>query len=244
MTDFCGPLQNTDLTNEDILGIYSDGITPSILGSVQISDGQRDGTTGLILPTALAGIVENLQSKGVLPKPPSMTNNANQNKIVNQFMKDEAAAIDNIKKEYCFYASRYVYVLNQLIAKLQAGFGSTSDDNKKQVNKQLKVTITLNHKLNDITQVVNEFTKLRLAQSQSYNKSINSLNKNLVEKSKALAGQNAILKSGQTDALLYKEMVKYTKEKSNYTVNMLALYSFLNITAIGLLFYAYTTAEE
>lgn len=244
MTDFCGPLQTTDLTNADILGVYSDGITPSILGSIQISDGQRDGTTGLLLSTALSGIVENLQSKGVLPKPPSMTNNSNQNKIINKFMKDEAAAINNIKKEYCFYASRYVYVLNQLIAKLQAGFANTNEDNKKQVDKKLKVTITLNHKLNDITQIVNEFTKLRLTQSQSYNQSINALNKNLVEKSKALSGQNAILKSGQTDALLYKEMVKYTKEKSNYTVNMLALYSFLNITAIGLLFYAYTTAEE
>ena len=77
----------------------------------------------------------------------------------------------------------------------------------------------------------------------SSNTSINSLNDELLTKSKSLTKQNKILKSGQADAELYKEMVKYTREKTNYTNNMLMIYSFLNITALGLLFFAYQNAE-
>jgi hypothetical protein len=130
-----------------------------------------------------------------------------------------------------------------MIIKLQAGYASSDDANKTQVNAKLEITIQLNRKLNDLIQIMNAFTKTRLAQSQSYNDSINSLNASLLEKSKVLSDQNNILTSGRADALLYKDMVKYTKQKTNYTNNMLMLYSFLNITALGLLFYAYANAE-
>jgi hypothetical protein len=248
---FCGPLTQTALTDNDLLSTYSSknvkGLLgasgPSILGSIDITNQDRDGETGVIVATVLPGLVSSLQAKGVFPTPPSMTQNPNQDRIINAFMSAEATAIDNIKREYCFYASRYQYALNTLIEKLQKGYPSTNTDNKAMIDSKLNITIQLNRKLNDIIQIVNEFTKTRLAQSQTYNDNLNALNDSLMVKSKALAAQNTTLKSGQADALLYKEMVKYTREKTNYTNNMLMLYSFLNITALGLLFFAYQSFE-
>ena len=43
---------------------------------------------------------------------------------------------------------------------------------------------------------------------------------------------------------IYKEMVSYTEEKAQYTDNLLKVYSFLNIIAVGLLLYIYKAADE
>ena len=250
MSGFCGSLIQTALTDEDLTSIFTintqgllGGAKQSLLGSATISSGDRDPITGLLLSDRLKQIVENLQSKGALPTPPAMASGPNENAVVQQFMKSESETIDNIKKEYCFYMSRYMYSFNKLIEKLQAGYGSTNTENQALVKSKLATTTILNQKLNDLVQIVNEFTKMRLSQSQTYNTSINSLNDELLTKSKSLTKQNKILKSGQADAELYKEMVKYTREKTNYTNNMLMIYSFLNITALGLLFFAYQNAE-
>ena len=253
MLDFCGPLKQTAFTDDSLTALYSNrsqngllggqGGAPTILGSIDIQASDRD-TNNLLLPDVLPRLITTLQQKGALPTPSDFKSGKDQNTRVNAFMKEEAAAIDNIKKEICFYNSRYQRSLNNLILKLQSGYASSDDANKTQVNAKLEITTQLNRKLNDLIQIMNAFTKTRLAQSQSYNDSINSLNESLLEKSKVLADQNSILTSGRADALLYKEMVKYTKQKTNYTSNMLTLYSFLNITALGLLFYAYANAEE
>ena len=252
MANFCVGLEQTAFTDSDLLSTYTTknkkGLLgaggPGILGSINVTASERDPETKLISQAALPGVLSNLQAKGIIPIPPSMTTNKNQNKVINAFMREETTAIDNIKLEYCHTLMRYKYALNTLIEKLQTGYASTDTANKAQVEQKLATTIELNRKLNDLVLIVNEYTKTRLGQSQSYNESINSLNQNLLLKSKALSAQNKTLNSGKADALLYKEMVKYTTEKTNYTTNMLMLYSFLNVTAIGLLFYAYRSFED
>ena len=91
---------------------------------------------------------------------------------------------------------------------------------------------------------MNELTRTKLQNAQDQNTSINALNKQLGERTQQLSKQNDILQKEQGAANLYKEMVSYTKEKANYTNNMLALYSVLNITALGLLIYIYRSAGE
>ena len=108
---------------------------------------------------------------------------------------------------------------------------------------KLEKTLALNQKLNDITQIMNAATRLRLSQSQEHNQSINALNETLMARSKKLNEESQILTSKQDDAVLYKNMVKVTTEKANYTNNMLMIYSFLNIVAIGTLFYVYRSIK-
>jgi len=38
-------------------------------------------------------------------------------------------------------------------------------------------------------------------------------------------------------------MVKFSEEKNRYSANLLKLYSFLNVVALGLLVYVYKAAE-
>jgi len=55
-----------------------------------------------------------------------------------------------------------------------------------------------------------------------------------------LMAQRELLSSkNQSQMLLMKEMEAYSRHKSKYNNNLLMLYGFLNITALGLLFYVY-----
>ena len=243
MSNICGNELLQSVNDSVLMDIYSDGINPSILGSVTIGNGDRNSETGLLLPDRVSRIVANLQGKGVIPKAPAMTRAKNQAEILQKFMDLEADFIENVKSEYCFYNIRYRYSLNSLIKTLSEGFGSSSQENKSVVASKLDNSVKLNIKLNDITQILNEATRLRLKESQNHNDSINSLNEMLMTRSKKLNDENEVLTRKQDDAVLYKNMVKVTTEKANYTTNLLTMYSFLNILAIGSLFYVYRSME-
>jgi hypothetical protein len=86
--------------------------------------------------------------------------------------------------------------------------------------------------------------KSRVNDVKGLGDSINKLNAQLDNTELGLAKQKEILSKGKDTTVLYKEMEKYSKEKNKYTSNMLMLYSFLNITALGLLFYVYRSASE
>ena len=247
MSNICGTELLTSVNSATLMDIYSDGINPSLLGSVTIQKTDRDSETGLLLNENLNRIVSNLQDKGIIPKAPAMTGAKNQGEVIEKFMELEAEFIEGIKKEYCYYNSRYRFSLNDLIKTLSDGYASKdlvkAKPDKDLVTIKLEKTLALNQKINDITQIMNAATRLRLAQSQEHNQSINALNETLMARSKKLNEESQILTSKQDDAVLYKNMVKVTTEKANYTNNMLMIYSFLNIVAIGTLFYVYRSIK-
>ena len=73
-------------------------------------------------------------------------------------------------------------------------------------------------------------------------KEIEKFNARIKAQKEKLDAQNKIIMSGEATTNIRKEMVKYTEEKGKYTDNLLNLYSFLNIVALGLLVYVYTAA--
>jgi hypothetical protein len=99
-------------------------------------------------------------------------------------------------------------------------------------------------KLNDLSQIMNEITRQRLEQTQGQNSEINTINQSLEQRSKKLSEQYKILSSQQATAILYKDMVKYSKERADSTNNMLQLYSFMNIVMVGVLVYLYRSMSE
>jgi uncharacterized membrane protein len=64
------------------------------------------------------------------------------------------------------------------------------------------------------------------------------------EQKKKLDAQNKIITSNQAVTELNKQMVKFTEQKGKYSDNLLGLYSFLNIVALGLLIYVYKSARD
>jgi hypothetical protein len=51
--------------------------------------------------------------------------------------------------------------------------------------------------------------------------------------------KNEIINSNEGPSNLYKEMMRFSREKVRATDNLLGLYSFLNIFALGMLVYIY-----
>ena len=68
---------------------------------------------------------------------------------------------------------------------------------------------------------------------------INDLNDQINNYFKILQGHAAILKKEVPAVEIRKRMVEYTKEKANANRNLLSFYFFLDIVALGILFYVY-----
>lgn len=218
--------------------------SPSLMGSANVASAERT-ERGLLTPTATLTAVKALKAQGLIPTPPTITSNSvSETGPIEAYMKQDQDFVANLKAEYCYYDGRYRYALQQLIKGLQQGYTDSNTTNQQSIQNHLKLTQGLNRTLNDMTQIVNQITQQRRQETKDQSTSINSLNQELVSRGNQLGAQNDILQKEQGAANLYKEMVKFTREKANYTNNMLALYSFLNITALGLLFYIYRSAGE
>ena len=218
--------------------------SPSLMGSANVASAERTDR-GLLTPSATQVAVKALKAQGLIPTPPTITSNSvSETGPIEAYMKQDQDFVANLKAEYCYYDGRYRYALQQLIKGLQQGYTDSNTTNQQSIQNYLKLTQGLNRTLNDMTQIVNQITHLRRQETKDQSTSINSLNQELVSRGNQLEAQNDILQKEQGAANLYKEMVKFTREKANYTNNMLALYSFLNITALGLLFYIYRSAGE
>ena len=156
-----------------------------------------------------------------------------------QYMAEDEALLNLVKREYCYYEARYFYSLDRLITSLKDGFLQNDSAKRAVVEKSLENTRKLNLRLNDLIQIVNYYTRRRLEQAQSYNNTINNLNNIMQQRSDKIKAQTEILNSENATALLHKQMVKYTEEKNRANSNLLSLYSFLNIFALGMLVYIY-----
>lgn len=200
------------------------------------NDPNRD-SNGMLKQSFLKEYVEKLQSSDVqiIPKPPDESSES----TVPQYMQEDEYLLQVIKEEYCYYESRYFYALDRLITSLKDGFLQNDANKRKMVEDTLKNTRLLNLRLNDLLQIANYVTKFRLIQSQNYNDTINNLNTTMEQRSAKIRAQAEILNNENATALLRKEMVKYTEEKNRANSNLLSLYSFLNIFALGMLVYIY-----
>ena len=241
---FCGSIP-TSMTDTALQAPYtSTNGSPSLMGSANVASAERT-ERGLLTPAATLAAVKSLKAQGLIPTPPTITTNSvSETGPIEAYMKQDQDFVANLKAEYCYYDGRYRYALQQLIKGLQQGYTDSNTTNQQSIQNYLKLTQGLNRTLNDMTQIVNQITQQRRQETKDQSTSINSLNQELVSRGNQLGAQNDILQKEQGAANLYKEMVKFTREKANYTNNMLALYSFLNITALGLLFYIYRSAGE
>lgn len=246
MASFCGAVPNT-FTDADLMADYNGGL----IASANLGKAGRE-SDGLLTQAAASTAVQTLTTAGLIPTPPTLSATQGQDtgmpgsesSRIEAFMKKDRVFVEGVKQEYCFYDGRYKYALRQLIQKLQEGYSDSDSKNQALIQKYLQFTQTLNRKLNDLSQITNAVTQLRLQQTQDSGTAINSVNAQMSERSKLLQQQNKILSTDQGAARLYKDMVGYTREKVNYTNNMLAMYTFMNVTALGLLFYLYTAMRE
>lgn len=225
----------TSLTDSDLTAQYGDNIKHGLLPSSPFGASDRSGD-GLLLDATLNQLVGSLKSQNIVP---AVTANASSG---DSFVLKQKSFLASIKEEYCFYDSRYKYALQKLLSTVQQGYMTQSGDVQQGIQTYLQYTQRLNQKINDLTQIINAITNDMESGAANLSSEVKKFNKEVQEKQKALEEQNKILSSQSAATKLNKEMVKFTEKKNKYTNNLLNLYGFMNIVALGLLIYVYRSA--
>jgi hypothetical protein len=225
----------TSLTDSDLTAQYGDNIKHGLLPSSPFGASDRSGD-GLLLDATLKQLVGSLKSQNIVP---AVTANASSG---DSFVLKQKLFLASIKEEYCFYDSRYKYALQKLLSTVQQGYMTQSGDVQQGIQTYLQYTQRLNQKINDLTQIINAITIDMESGAANLSNEVKKFNKEVQEKQKALEEQNKILSSQSAATKLNKEMVKFTEKKNKYTNNLLNLYGFMNIVALGLLIYVYRSA--
>ena len=223
-------------------------------GSI-LSNGARDNA-GLLTDSTLEGIYKNLASSGKLVSLDEYNKNINNDitkgtRATSKVMLDtlgqkEDRFMNGVKSEYCFYYIRYKYSLNKLfesISTTSTGIQLT-EAKKTEIQGRLNTAKSFNQKLNDLVQITNYIAKKRADEMATINgesntDGINALNVSITNTFNQLRSNNELLKKEDAVAELRKRMTEFSQEKNLSANNLLALYGFLNLVSIGLLFYIY-----
>jgi len=201
----------------------------------------KDDTTnrrnGLLTDTAITNhITTKLQANNILPKDNDVP--AKYNEKMDKFIK-------YAKDEYTYYYERYKFALSILFTKIIDTYRTppTTTAVPAAVQTALDDVAALNLKLNDILSVVQTVSTNMHNAAVATNTQVTEMMKIMLENKDKMEKQGNMIRSNQASSNIQKEMVKYTEEKARYNDNLLKVYSFLNIVALGVLLYVYKAAE-
>jgi hypothetical protein len=217
-------------TDTEIDAKFTAGILPE---SVDVSN----RSSGLLTDTYIKSYVAELKRSGKIPALTATTNE-------DVYRSKVDTLLTACKSEYNHYYVRYVYVLNTLFTNIRDQYNSpNTPDNLEKVKKTNDKLLLLNTKLNDLIQIMQGISDDMMQSSNAMNNELKEFKENMAKKKQQLQYQTEIIKSNQNGTKLSKEMVKYTEENARYTDNLLKMYSFLNVVALGLLIYIYRAAN-
>ena len=206
---------------------------------------QRDGT---LTRGALQSVYSDLERRGKLITLAAYQKSLNQvaddernvtEEILNNLGRTETETMKGIESEFCFYYQRYKYALEDLftyIVSLSSGSSLTAEQ-RTEVNTRLQTARGFNQKLNDLIQITNYIAKKNAEEMRKQNGTINRLNSRISTTYGALRQHASMLKSEESALGLRKEMVAYSQQKNLSANNLLSFYGFMNLVALGLLFY-------
>ena len=229
------PCPTTTLTDTELRETYSNGTVPGILPSTSYGQVNRN-TNGILNKSTVNSIIESLKQSGIIP------NTANYKSEIVIQKHDEL--LKNIKAEYAFYELKYKYTVEKLFCVIEQERIKNNSDMQPVIQPFLDPARELNQKLNDLIQIINGIKDNMSASTSGLQDKIKELDKLTNEKQIKLEYQNRIISSNQASTELNKQMVKFTEQKAKYTNNLLGMYSFFNIVAIGLLLYVYKSASD
>lgn len=205
---------------------------------------QADFVKSYVTSKIHAGIVPVQPSASAASASASATPTPISQKDIAAFSEKNAAFMQSVAAEYCFYESRYRYAVTQLATALKEAYESGNSAKNQAIDNYLQATKALNQKLNDLTQIVQEIVKQRMAISKQAGDSAATMSNEMTEKSKKLMKQMDMLSKDDSKEELYKEMIRYSEQKVRRTDNLLSLYSFLNIVLLSALVYVYRSASN
>ena len=219
----------TNLTDSDLTQTYYHESGHTILPSVPYSTTDRT-VHGLLNPSALSTTIASFSQ-------PAKGSKAS---------KGAAApiSVDDMIAEYCFYHARYTYAIEKIVESLRKE--SAPDALKSPPPRSafyLKHAQYLHQQLMDFIQTVQEIRKALQDAAKPVEPAMATFSNDLQTQQGKLEAQQKVIRSNQAPAALYKQMVRYSEEKTRRSDQLLHLYTFLNVVALGLLVYVYKAAE-
>lgn len=226
---------NSSLTDSDLNLAFGNATLVGLLPTSANGSSDREGT-GMLKDTVIAQIVKSLKQRSIIP--------VAKVEDADSYSSRLRVLLRNIQAEYCWYESRYKYALQKLFNAIRTGYVANTQDTADAIQKYLGFTQTLNRRLNDLTQIINGVSNELLDSTTQMEKEIVQFNTKIQSQRTQLEKQNEIITSNEASTKIKQEMVKYTEEKASNSENLLKLYSFLNIVAVGLLVYVYKAAGD
>jgi hypothetical protein len=162
----------------------------------------------------------------------------------NNFANKASQLRSKIDLEFCYYYVRYRYALTQVLTQA----ANSAIDRNSPTYVTLKTnTEKINQKLNQIIQILQSLANNRLATLSTYygtTTGVNRVNSDLESIKTSLNRDALALKNSKMEANVKNAMMDYTIEKNNSSRNLLAIYGFLNIVAVGTIFYLYKNTAD
>ena len=220
-------------TTSQLRELYSGSLAISPVQSPPDSDRNNDEYK-LLNTRALTEIVKKLKEKNTIPTAPR-PNAENIDEMIAQHRERLNALATSIRNEYCWYYKRYAYAIENWIV----GISDSRATANTRINEFGQASIELNRRLIDITTIIAAITEDQYSTASKMSTDINSLNGELENQFSKLKRQAEVLQKEAPEAEMKKRMVEYTKEKSKANNNLLSFYFFLDVVALGILFYVY-----
>ena len=148
----------------------------------------------------------------------------------------------SLQYEFCYY-NKYFYILIgdyitvQNMATTNNGF--TPEKKNALLQKIINNLTTVKARITDITDLAAYIGKTQTDELKGMNDQINQFVNTTKASVEALNANASILMSKGKESNLRSRQLAYSEEKNAYANQLLAMYGFANLIALGLLFYIY-----
>lgn len=150
-----------------------------------------------------------------------------------RYVENTAALKRSIQNEYCFYYKRYMFTLTKVLTLAATPSTNLSAGSQYDIFKQN--AIRLNNLLNQIIQIINDILRVHSDSSRNQDMDMDSAHANILDHMKKL-------KDEDMEKNVKSAMIDYTIEKNSSSLQLLSIYGFMNIVAVGMLIYLYRSS--
>lgn len=229
------PTETRNFSDQDLMALPSNSFSNVTLGTDE---------NGIILPDAMNRYIESLVSAKRLPASPNLNSAvaADFNPVTDYAAKMKVV-ITQLRTEFCYYDSRYRFAINKWMNLITDGTyrqeANATGQLNQNIQKYVNISGQLNEKMNLLIQLTRAISNSQYSSSRDKQEEIELLNTQFNERYASTQAQATKLSDLTNVEGTRKRMVEYTQEKARATDNLLSLYAFLNVVALGVLVYVY-----
>lgn len=230
-------LANPDLCPAVSTNFDTNALTATFEGGIATTNLTPDPDTNRIPVSQLQTYVASLEQQGIVPvhvpKPDSRTKSMETD--MDKLVDSDSAFFVKVRDEYCFYEARYTFALKRFL-QLATTLDNSNNDSARQM---LNISTQLNQKLNNLLEVMAYITESRVSKINSNKDSINESNRKINQRLGELKNQYGLLSRDNAKIETQKELIRYTKEKNDYMINQMTLFTSMNVLAIAAIYAIY-----